>query len=310
MSCINMKRAIITGATGAVGTAIIQALIQNEVEVLVLCREGSKKNDRIPNHKLVSKRYCSMDQLAGFDNPNQEEYDVFYHLAWEGTSGPGRDDMFLQNRNVKYALDAVTVAKRFGCSTFIGVGSQAEYGRVEGTLKPDTPTFPQTGYGIGKLTAGLMTREYAHQLGMRHIWTRILSIYGPNDGPQTMVMSTINALRKGEIPQLTKGEQIWDYLYSEDVGRAYALLGEKGVDGKTYVLGSGKTKKLREYVEEIRDVVSPGAELAFGAIPYYPHQVMYLQADVSELEKDTGWKAEMEFKDGIRIIMKRLNEME
>ena len=307
---IDLKRVIVTGAAGFIGKHLCRDLLSRDIEVIGVDTSREKLDTVSQDYRFIPivADFSKYDRLHEFIR--SDDIDVFYHLAWEGTSGPGRDDMFLQNRNVKYALDAVTVAKRFGCSTFIGVGSQAEYGRVEGTLKPDTPTFPQTGYGIGKLTAGLMTREYAHQLGMRHIWTRILSIYGPNDGPQTMVMSTINALRKGEIPQLTKGEQIWDYLYSEDVGRAYALLGEKGVDGKTYVLGSGKTKKLREYVEEIRDVVSPGAELAFGAIPYYPHQVMYLQADVSELEKDTGWKAEMEFKDGIRIIMKRLNEME
>ena len=80
--------------------------------------------------------------------------------------------MHLQNKNVEYALDAVEAAKRFGCHTFIGAGSQAEYGRVEGLLKPDTPTFPEMGYGIAKLCAGHMTRKHAYQLGMNHIWVR------------------------------------------------------------------------------------------------------------------------------------------
>lgn len=300
-----MEKVIISGATGAVGTAIIEELIKENVEVTVLCRERSKRNKQIPEHPLVTKRYCELSELATIENSHNEQYDVFYHLAWEGTTGAARDDMYLQNQNVRYALDAVTAAKRFGCKRFIGVGSQAEYGRVEGLIKADTPTFPTMGYGIGKLTAGLMTRQYAHQLGMDHIWVRIVSIYGPNDSSQSMVMSTINKLRSGETPQLTKGEQMWDYLYSGDAGRAFALLGERGIDGKIYVLGSGQVRQLREYVEDIRDVIAPGADLAFGAIAYYPHQVMHLQADTSELEKDIGWRPEMPFIEGIKSIMER-----
>ena len=297
-----MRRAIISGATGAVGTAIINELIRNNVKVLVLCRKESKRNDNIPQHDLVTRRYCSLSDFSKLES-DDSQYDVFYHLAWEGTTGTARDDMYLQNLNVRYALDAVSLAKRFGCKAFIGVGSQAEYGRVEGLIRADTPTFPTMGYGIGKLTAGLMTRQYAHQIGMTHIWVRIISIYGPNDGPQSMVMSTIMRLKAGEAAKFTKGEQMWDYLYSGDAGRAFYMLGDQGVDGKTYVLGSGKVRPLKSYIEDIRDVVSPKASLEFGAIDYYPHQVMHLQADISELQSDTGWKPEVPFREGIKQIL-------
>lgn len=299
-----MKRAIITGATGAVGTALVKELISHNVEVLVFCREESKRNEQIPEHKLVTKRYCSLSELATVQNDTGKDYDCFYHFAWEGTIGTARNDMYLQNQNVKYALDAVAAAKRFGCHTFIGAGSQAEYGRVEGMLKPDTPTFPEMGYGIGKLCAGQMTREYAHQLGMSHIWTRILSVYGPNDGVQSMVMSTINKLKNGEIPQFTKGEQMWDYLYSGDAAEAFRLLGERGADGKIYVLGSGTARPLAEYIKDIRNIVKPNAEIDLGAIPYSERQVMHLQADVDELHNDTGWTAHTTFTEGIENILR------
>lgn len=297
-----MKKAIITGATGVIGTAMIKELTDHGVEVLVLCREGSVRNSQIPEHPLVTRKYCSLGELASLE-PMDKKYDVFYHLAWEGTTGKARDDMYLQNQNVKYALDAVGVAKRWGCHTFIGAGSQAEYGCVKGALKPDTPAFPTMGYGIGKLAAGLMTRQYAHQLGLKHIWVRIVSVYGSNDGNGSLVMTVLNKLKQAETPQLTKCEQIWDYLYSGDAARAFALLGEKGVDGKTYVLGSGRVRPLREYVEDIRDTVAPGAGLDFGVLDYYPHQAMHLQADASELEKDTGWRTATPFVRGIRHII-------
>lgn len=298
-----MKRAIITGATGSIGTALIRELIREGIEVLVFCREGSARNERIPEHELVTKMYCDLSGLASIENTTGKDYDVFYHFAWEGTVGAARNDMYLQNRNVTYALDAVMAAKRFGCHTFIGAGSQAEYGRVEGKLQADTPVNPEMGYGMGKLAAGLMTRQQAHQQGLKHIWTRILSVYGPGDGVQSMIMSTIDTLKKGDVPKLTKGEQMWDYLYSGDAGRAFYLLGEKGQDGKVYVLGSGQARPLREYVEKLRDAVAPDAELDFGAVPYGEKQVMYLQADVHELQKDTGWKAQTDFVDGILAIL-------
>lgn len=297
-----MKRAILTGATGAVGTALIKELIKNEIEVLVLCREGSVRNCCIPSHPLVTKEYCDLSQLSSIQNDTGKEWDVFFHFAWKGTTGASRNDLYLQNQNVQYALDAVGAAKRFGCNTFIGAGSQAEYGRVEGVLRPDTPAFPEMGYGIGKLCAGQMTREYAHQLGLKHIWVRILSIYGPNDGKQSMVMSTIAKLQAGETPQFTKGEQLWDYLYSGDAAGAFRLLGENGHDGKVYVLGSGSARPLAEYIIEMRDVVNPLAEIALGAMPYGQRQVMHLEADINELTTDTGWKPQTAFKTGIEII--------
>lgn len=295
-----MRRAIVTGATGAVGTALIRELAASGIETLVFCREGSHRNQQIPKHPLVTLKYCSLEQLASVENDTGKQYDVFYHFAWEGTTGASRNDMYLQNRNVRYALDAVDAAGRFGCKKFIGAGSQAEYGRVEGLLRPDTPTFPETGYGIAKLCAGQMTRERAHQLEMEHNWVRILSVYGPNDGPQSMVMSTINKLKNNEIPQFTKGEQMWDYLYSDDAAKAFRLVGEKGIDGKVYILGSGKARPLADYIEDIRKTVNHNGQIMLGAIEYAPKQVMFLQADITELEQDVGFAPGTEFTAGIK----------
>ena len=303
-----MKKAIITGATGALGTALIRELIEHDTEVLVLAREGSARNENIPKDPHVRVRYCSLDALDTLENDTDTPYDVFYHFAWEGTTGAARNDMYLQNRNVAYALDAVSAAARMGCHTFVGAGSQAEYGRVEGVLRPDTPTKPETGYGIGKLCAGLMTREVAHGQGTRHVWVRVLSVFGPCDGEQSMVMSTVRALKNGTIPKLTKGEQMWDYVYSADAASAFRLLGERGVDGKTYVLGGGKARALSDYICEIRDAVSPNAALIFGEIPYAKKQIMHLEADISALTEDTGWRPQYSFREGLDELLRSLRE--
>ena len=303
-----MKKAIITGATGAIGTALIEELVDHGVEVLVLAREGSARNQNIPRFPLVRIRYCALDGLRTLENDTDTPYDVFYHFAWEGTTGAARNDMYLQNRNVTYALDATEAAARMGCHTFVGAGSQAEYGRVEGKLTGDTPTHPEMGYGIGKLCAGLMTRERAHQLGMRHVWVRVLSIYGPRDGAQSMVMSTVNNLKAGIAPKFTKGEQLWDYLYSADAASAFRLCGECGADGKVYVLGGGRARPLADYIRDIRDAVAPEMSLTFGEIPYAEKQVMHLEADISALSSDTGWTPKYSFREGMEELLKTLSK--
>ena len=295
-------RAIITGATGAIGTALVNEFVKNGVETLVFVREGGR-NRSIPLSPLVTKITCPLERLKDIRNETGKSYDVFYHFAWANTFGEGRNDADAQVKNIEYALNAVETAKRFGCHTFIGAGSQAEYGRAEGALTPDTPTFPENGYGIAKLAAGFLTRLRAEQLGLKHIWVRVLSVYGPNDGAQTMVTSTIAKLRNGEKAQFTRGEQLWDYLYSADAAEAFRLLGEKGIDGKTYVLGSGQSRPLHEYIQIIGKCLNAENLLEFGKIPYSSRQVMCLCADISELTKDTGWKPRFGFEEGVSELL-------
>lgn len=298
-----MRRAIITGATGAIGSALIRELLKNDIEVLVFTRKDSKRNNVIPKHDLLRIRYFDLDELCNIQNDDGTEYDIFYHLAWAGTSGSGRNDRDLQEKNITYTLDAVRCAKRFSCRKFVGVGSQAEYGRKQTALKPQLSCEPENEYGRAKLIAGQKAEKLAHELNMAFNWVRVLSIYGPNDNENSLISYAIRELSKQKIPAFTPCEQIWDYLYSEDAAKAFLKVGEKGIDGKTYVLGSGTTKTLKEYLQILRDVIAPGMELGFGLKPYPEHQVMYLRADISDLTKDTGFLPETDFAEGIKKIV-------
>ena len=102
--------------------------------------------------------YCDLKELNRLPELIPEGADTFYHFGWDGTFGNSRNNMYGQNQNVRYALDAVEAAQALGCSTFVGAGSQAEYGRFEGKLNAGVPAFPENGYGIAKLCAGQMTR--------------------------------------------------------------------------------------------------------------------------------------------------------
>ena len=292
-----MKKAVITGATGAIGTALIEELTRRGVAVLALCRRGGRVG-QLPSHPLLSVCYCDLADLASIST-RESDYDVFYHLAWAGTSGNARNDTLLQCNNIRYAIDAVHAAKRFGCHTFIGAGSQAEYGRFAGALTPKTPTFPENGYGMAKLAAGGLTRLAAEAAAMRHIWVRILSVYGPHDNENSLISYTVRGLLRGEALRFTKGEQVWDLLYSHDAARALALLGDRGKHGAVYPLGSGEARPLREYLLTARDTIAPHVPLDFGALPYAPDAVMHLEADISTLTADTDWLPTTDFTSGI-----------
>ncbi len=295
-------RVVITGPTGAIGHALIERCIKNGDEVLAICRKGSSRIATLPQDSKVSVLELSLSDYEKYikeaDAPDVP-CDVFYHFAWESTTGASRNDTDSQSLNIRYALSSVKLAHFFGCKTFIGAGSQAEYGRVEGSLKPDTPTFPENGYGIAKLCAGQLTRILCSQLGIKHIWTRILSVYGPYDGEGSMVISSLRKMIRGEEVGFTKGEQEWDYLYSADAANAMYLIAQKGIGDKIYVIGSGKTRKLMDYIYVMDKKVNPPVHPVLGAVPYADKQVMYLCADIDELTKDTGFVPTVEFEEGI-----------
>lgn len=296
----DMKSAIITGPTGAIGTALCENLLRRGITVFAVCRPESPRIGALPKSEHLRIVPCDARNMDTLPDLVPGCADAFFHFAWADTIGPGRNNMPGQIRNIQYTIDAVNAAKALGCKIFLGAGSQAEYGRTEGPLKPETPCFPENGYGMAKLCAGQMSRTACEMLGLDHVWVRILSVYGPRDGEATMIISTIRKLLAGEKPSLTPGQQLWDYLYAEDAAEALYLAAVHGRSGAVYPLGSGKALPLREYMELLRDAVDPDIPLGIGDIPYGARQVMHLQADITSLQADTGFVPRTSFAEGIQ----------
>ena len=78
---------------------------------------------------------------------------------------------------------------------------------------------------------------------------------------------------------------------------AMALHNGKIAEMKT---GEGKTRSLKDYITDIRDIACPSAKCNFGAVDYFPNQVMYLCADIDDLKRDTGFEPTVDFKTGIK----------
>ena len=298
MEPLTIRRAVVTGGTGAVGVALCQHLLDAGVEVWAVVNPASRRVSNLPRGARAVP--CDLSALASLPGLLEGPVDAFFHLGWAHTIGPGRNDAAAQVSNVRYAVDAVHAAKALGCRVFVGVGSQAEHGPGGGLIRPDTPCAPVNGYGIAKLCAGQMTRLACSQLGLRHCWVRVLSVYGPYDGPLSVIPTIVTALLRGEKPSLTAGEQQWDFLYAGDAARALLAVAQRGRDGAVYPLGSGQTRPLREYFSIARDAVDPALPLGLGELPYPPGQVMLLQADLAALTADTGFVPRVSFEEGIR----------
>ena len=295
-----MKKIIITGATGFIGVHLVEKWIDRGAEIYAVVRPSSKNIARLPkcrNVHVVELELGCYEHLLNIVG----DADFFYHLAWEGARVPYRDDALMQCHNYDCAIQAYDTAKKLGCAFFLGSGSQDEYGYTTGLVDEKYPCNPTTEYGRYKFKAGMDLLERAKRDGIKLIWTRIFSLYGPYDFSKTLVMSSIDKMLKNEPFQMTEGIQLWDYLYVSDAAEAFVLLAEKKCDSGVYNIASGEYKQLRSFVEDIKTVLKSESDLQFGVIPYGSNGPVNLMPDPSKI-KSLGWMPAVGFYEGIRRI--------
>ena len=292
-------RVIITGATSMIGVALVRQCLDRGHEVLALVRKGTRRMARLPVSDRLRVEFADLDTLGGVQGDGAP-YDVCYHLAWGSTEKAVRDNPVAQEKNIRATLDAVNMAHRLGCKTFIGAGSQAEYGAVEGIISADTPANPLSAYGMAKLSAGMLSGKLCAQLGMGHIWGRIFSVYGCNDNEGTMLDYAIGQFLKGQPAQFSAATQMWNYLYETDAGAMFCLLGEKDVESGIYCVANPESKVLRTYIETLRDVFGGDARCEFA--PPVPG-LIGLNVDMKKTVDATGYSPRVSFREGITAVI-------
>ena len=296
-------KAVITGATGFIGTALCEEMLKNGHEVTAVIRPGSEKRKKLCFSAALNTHLevveAALEDFKGLGDQIGKA-DVFYHLAWNGTSGAAREDFDIQQANIGYMANAVRAAVKCGCRKFVGAGSQAEYGVVHGIAREaETVPHPFMMYGAAKLAAYQMGQVLAKQLGIQLVWPRIYSVYGVGENPGTLVNYVIDTLRKGEVPELSSCENMWNFMYITDCARALRMLGEKEETEGIYHVASEDTRLLKEFVEEIRDVVAPGKALGFGRKESDPARTFWLEPDVEKM-RNLELECAVHFKNGIR----------
>lgn len=224
--------------------------------------------------------------------------DVIYHLGWFGSSSAGRDDPRQLTQNVPEAIALVELAAEAGAKTWVGLGSQAEYGPTESVLDELTPTRPVNAYGAAKLSAGLQTRHLCETRSLRHIWLRLLTAYGPAEQPTYLIPKVILSLLRGRRPALTDGYQLGDYLHATDVAKAIRAAATTESCAGTYVLSSGVHRPVREVALALRDLIGSRLELGLGEL-VSKTPPLSLRGDPRALELATGWAPEVSLDAGL-----------
>ncbi len=294
-----MKKAVVTGAGGFIGRALVEELAQSGYRVFAVLRRPPPKWEW--KDKSVEVVCRPLSQIAELEHliPDRD-IDLFFHLAWEGTAGEGRANSRLQLQNIQWAIDCVEVAANMGCSRVVCSGSICEQEVLAALGTSGTALPPDSLYGSAKLTAHCMCSAVAGSRGIPLLWPVITNAYGAGEKSPRLINGSIRAMLRGEPLRFTKATQPYDFVYITDVARALRLIGERGSPFCEYIIGSPRPKPLKEFLMEMRDVVAPHHALEFGALPFTGQELPLSAFDGSRTRRDTGCWPEVSFAEGIR----------
>lgn len=300
-----MKKALVTGANGFVGSALVRELLANGIEVVGI--DIADNNLRFTNGlKFVKLDLADSDKLP--EEIVDRDIDVFYHLAWAGVSGELRSSIQVQLNNVKNTIDCLHASKKISAKRFVGVGSIMENEALAVTNNqgyiPGAVYINGSGiYGSCKYTAHALAITTAADIGADLVWAKITNTYGAGEHSKRFINTTLKKILNGEPLKFTSGVQNYDFVYIDDAARALRLIGENGKTFYSYLVGSGEPKPLKEYILEIKEVLAPDREFEFGNIPFTGANLPLEEYDVSITEKDVGFKAKIPFSVGIKRTM-------
>ena len=294
-------RVFLTGATGFVGSYVLQELLSREIDVAVLLRPASNHwriTSELKKCKIISGSLENFDDIK--NGVKQFLPNALIHLAWEGVENHHRNNNKQLHDNIVYSQRLFETCIASGVHTIIGTGSQAEYGPSNYPLSEEGATNPSTLYGVSKLATCHLLRVLCEQHEVRYVWHRIFSSFGPKDNSSWFIPMLISKLIAGESPALTEGTQLWDYVYVEDVARAIVgSLFESACYG-IFNIGSGQSFTIREIATKLRDLLNPSIQLGFGQVPFRPDQVMFLQADIRRLKNILNWQPQIGLQEGLQ----------
>lgn len=271
----------ITGASSFVGVEVCRYLTDKGHDVIAMTRRENEHLNTIAAGGHLQVFRADMQNLV--ERAMDVQADVFVHLAWAGTSHEERNNPAIHEENVRLSLEYVRLAKRMGCQLYVDAGSQAEYGIVPGVITEDTECHPTTAYGKAKLEMYNQSKHLMKELGLKYIHLRILSVYGENDHPDTLVMSSLRKLQANETIEMRSGGQKWNYVYVKDAARqigelALHAMADDAFKCEVYNIASNDTRKLSEFIEVMKEICGSQSELHFGG--YDPEKDVNLDPDM------------------------------
>ena len=293
-----MKNVIVTGASCFIGKPLVKELTEKGYFVYAILRKGSPVKFDSPQIKTI---YLNLDEYKNLDKYIDSPCFAIFHLAWNGTRGSDRNDEEKQESNFVYSKEVLEAASRIGCQYFIGAGSQAEYGVLNKKIKETDTPKPNTAYGIYKLKFTDYALDNADRLKMKVIIPRFFSLFGENDFSGTLIESSIENMMHDRDCNYTLADQNWNYMYIQDAIKAMVYLMENGCSG-IYNFGSRDTRKLKDFIYEIKEILHSKSHLNFGAIPYPATGKVSIDPDINKL-LNTGFNSFTPFDIAIENIV-------
>lgn len=298
-----MKKVIITGADGFIGSNFVKELVKNSVEVWAIVYPQSETKHRISTLEGVHCIETDINQLQNRVAEFPKEVDAFYHFAWQGVNANDRNNLELQLKNIDLCLKCMEFASAVGARKFILPGSTSEYLYYGKPINEQAIPSPQNAYGSVKVALRYLAEQYAKQQDMDFIYVVITGIYAADRRDNNVIFYTIDKLLRGEKPSVTKLEQLWDYVNIQDVVEALRLIGEKGKNRAFYAIGHGDNQPLYKYIEIIHNYIDVNLPLGIGEVPYADDLLPSSCIDLSRIYEDTGFVPKVDFKEGIKAVI-------
>jgi nucleoside-diphosphate-sugar epimerase len=234
----------ITGGTGFIGKYVVQELLSKGHELLV--------NSDIPGNQSDNGLRFIVGNLNEIDHwwPEVIRFapDAAIHLAWEGIPDYSAK---MSEVNLTHGLRLYRLLGQAGCKKILSSGSCWEYGLFKGCLHESQPVYPYNAFTAAKNALHFLGKEIAAEYEMSFIWTRLFYVYGPGQRAQSLIPFIINEVLSGRELKLKSVNDQLDFIYVEDVAKAFDLILSNECSHSVYNIGSGRKTAVKEIVKII-----------------------------------------------------------
>lgn len=296
-----MPTALITGACGFIGRNLIQKLLRSDYTIIAVdCVDAI--HSCYENDPRVTYIHSDLSDVnSGFDNV--PHCDMLFHLAWKGVTAEFRSDITVQKKNIDICVNVIDLAKRLAIPRVIFVGSTMEYCYNEKPICEESLPTPSNCYGSCKVAARFICSQLCADYGIEFEYAVIASIYGKGREDSNVIYYCIKSLLQKKSPDVSSCVQLWDYVHIDDAVHALQLIGEKGIPGSFYSIGTGENKPLKYYISVISSLIDDSIPINFGAIAQAGNRIANSSVNIHKLTQDTGYKPSYCFSDGIAEVV-------
>jgi CDP-glucose 4,6-dehydratase len=227
---------LVTGATGIVGTALVQRLVDAGAHVVCLVRDHDPAS-ALYSSGVIARVAVANGRLEVFEHVKaaivEREIDTIFHLGAQAIVGAGRrDPMGTFESNIRGTYHVLEASRLYGdrMKRIVIASSDKAYGECESLPYTEaTPLRASNPYDVSKSCADLIAQSYAASYGLPIAIARCGNIFGPGDvNWSRLVPGTIRSLINGDRPVIrSDGTLVRDYLYVEDAVDAYLALARR-----------------------------------------------------------------------------------